>query len=190
MSDEHKTDDNNASDNQGDENQTDNQNNDDNNSSENKPADNSDNQSDNNSQDGKNDEKEHNRKGYEKRKQAENQDGVSREEFEKVQESVNNITEENTDLKFRNAHPEVDDNTFQTIKSLSKGSGKDYEDILKDDPVIKGHLETAEAKNRVDGATAAPATKTSTNTNKTDWANMSSEDFQNKKEEVMQRRGD
>lgn len=133
-------------------------------------------------------EKERNRKGYEMRK-GKAETGVSREEFEKLNESVSNITEENKDLKFRNAHPEVDDDTFKTIKSLSKGTGEDYEKTL-DDPIIKSHLETSNAKNRVDGATAPPSTRNKPGGSLPDYRDMSSEDFQKKQEEVLSRRGD
>ena len=133
-------------------------------------------------------EKERNRKGYEMRK-GKAETGVSREEFDKLNDSVVNMTEENKDLKFRNAHPEVDDDTFKTIKSLSKGTGKELEETL-DDPIIKSHLETSNARDRVDGATAPPSTRNKPGGSLPDYQNMSSEDFQKTQEEVLNRRGD
>lgn len=128
------------------------------------------------------DAKEQNRKGYEIRQKVK---GVSREEFEKVQESVSKITEENTDLKFRQIHPEVTDETFNSLKALSKGSGKGYEDSLKD-PAIQALLSVSKSKERVDNATADPATRTS-QPNNNDYANMPLADIAKKADEVRGR---
>lgn len=130
--------------------------------------------------------KEHNRKGYEYRKKAET--GISREEFEKLNQSVQSMAEENKDLKFRNAHPEVDDDVFNSIKALSKGTGKNYEEIITDDPIIKAHLDSSNARSRVNGATATPSGRTSSGTRGKDWANMSPEEFAQAKNEVITRR--
>jgi len=195
MSEEHKTDvdENNAGDNQDDQNtgDSDNQNNDDNQSSDQKPADNSnqDNNSDNQSnQDNQDDSKEHNRKGYEKRKGAET--GVSREEFDDLKEDVTTVKGENEKLKFQKANPWCTDELYNSLEAQSKGSSKSKEDIIKDDPVWKNYLDTTDAKNQVDEATAPPSTRTTSGNNKSDYKDMSSEDFQAKREEVLQRQGE
>ncbi len=125
----------------------------------------------------------HNRKGYEIRKGKEK--AVSREEFDKVQKSVEQITEENTDLKFLKAHPELEGEAFNSLKALSKGSGKSYEECLKD-PVIQNYLETNKSKSRVGSATVEPSTRTSP-TNGNDYANMPLADIAKKAEEVRGR---
>lgn len=132
--------------------------------------------------------KEHNRKGYEirKGKEAEKQ-GVSREEFDSLNSKVNSITEENTDLKFRNAHSEITDEEFNSIKAHAKGTGKSYEETLKD-PIFQKYFEDKDTKGRVDRATTSPSTRTGAGESKPDFPNMSSQDFASYKQKVLVRR--
>lgn len=136
------------------------------------------------------DPKEHNRKGYEQRKQAETKDGVSREEFEKLNETVSNMAGENEQLKFQKANPWCTDELYKSLDAQSKGSGVAKDEIIKNDPIWKNYIDSSEAKSRVDGATASPSTKTSPGNKFPDYTNMSSEDFLKQKESVLQRRGD
>ncbi len=129
------------------------------------------------------DAKERNRKGYELRKGKEKP--VSREEFESVQNSVSKITEENTDLKFRQIHPEITDEAFNSLKALSKGSGKNYEESLKD-PAIQALLDATKSKAKVDNATAEPSTRTAS-ASSNDYANMPLAEISKKAQEVRGR---
>jgi len=132
--------------------------------------------------------KEEARKAYELRQQKKAEKGVSREEFEDVKKTVSSITEENNDLKFRNNHPGITDEEFNSIKAHAKGTSKSYEDTLKD-PVFEKYFKDRDIKTRVDRATPPPSTKTGQGNSNPDIANMSSKEFSDYKNQVLTRRG-
>lgn len=130
------------------------------------------------------DKKEEARKAFELRQQKKAEKGVSREEFDEVKKTVSSITEENKDLKFRNDHPGITDEEFNSIKA----HGPDYEKTLED-PVFKNYFKDKDTKTRVDGATPPPSTKTGqVNSGQNDWANMPSDEFRQKKNQVLTKR--
>ena len=132
------------------------------------------------------DKKEEARKAFEMRQAKKSSASVSREEFEALKSDTFSIREENATLKFRNAHPEITDDEFNSIKAHAKGSGKSNEETLND-PVFKTYFENKDTKDRINGATPAPSTQTKSSGGKPDWANMAPEEFQAKQDEVLRR---
>lgn len=133
-----------------------------------------------------NDSKERNRQGFQKRQEQKAGKGVSREEFENLRNDITSMKEENTDLKFRNAHPEISDEDFNFIKAQSKGSGKTYDEVMQN-PIVKNYLETNDARSRNDRATPPPSSRPGGSSTQSDWHNMPSDEFAKKKEEILRR---
>lgn len=135
------------------------------------------------------DEKDKNREGYKIRQSQkavkESKIDTLTKQVENLTSTVESLTQNSKDLDFRKAHPEINDDLFNLIKSSSKGSGKSYEDMLND-KVIKSALEVTTSKSRVEGATPAPSTKTSPGGTKNVW-DETEEEFDNHQEEVLRR---
>jgi hypothetical protein len=135
---------------------------------------------------GQDDPKEHNRQGYEIRKKKEVEQ-VKQEEFEEYKQKVEAMEAENEKLKFQQAHPEITDDLYQTLEAQAKGSDQTKEDILNNNPLWKGYLETAQATQRVEGAEPSPSARTGTATsNKSAW-DMDEDEFKQKMNEVKSR---
>jgi hypothetical protein len=135
------------------------------------------------------DPKEKARKGYELRtsaKKKEEEVSLSKK-LEEVSSKVDQLTAEKNDLEFRRNNPNVSDDLFNLIKSTAKGSGKDYNEVLKD-PVIARVLETESVKQRISGAVSAPSTRTSAGGAKSVW-DMTDEEFKQYQTEVLLRGG-
>lgn len=133
--------------------------------------------------------KEEARKAYELRQQKKAEKGVTREEFEEMKNTVTSITDKNKDLEFRNNHPGITDEEFNSIKAQSKATGKEYEDVLKNDPIVSGYFKDKDTKTRVDAATPPPSTKTGQGSSNPDIQNMSSQEFADYKNKVLMKRG-
>lgn len=135
------------------------------------------------------DDKEKNRKGFEIRQQqkAKKESVITSlsKEIKELKETVSSLTENSKDSEFRKTHSEISDELFNIIKLASKGSGKSYDECLND-PIIKASLETSQSKSRIDKSTPPPSTKTSPG-GKTDFSNMSSDEFREYQEEVLRR---
>lgn len=127
--------------------------------------------------------KEHNRKGFEGRQQKKAEKPVSREEFEELNKKLSSIEDEKKDLKFRNDHPGITDEEFNSIKA----HGPDYEKTLED-PVFKNYFKDKDIKTRVDRATAPPSTKIGNGSSNPDIPNMSKSEFADYKNQVLTRR--
>ncbi|MBI5402489.1 MAG: hypothetical protein HY959_03750 [Ignavibacteriae bacterium] len=137
----------------------------------------------------KKDIKDHNRKGYEKRH---SKDGVSREEHEHTVSRLDKIEEENKDLKFRQVHPELTDDIFNSLKALCKGSGIEYDEGLKN-PVIQIAIDTAKSKERVDGASSTnPSTKSKSSgaSGSPNWSEIpaGSKEFEDERARILSER--
>lgn len=131
---------------------------------------------------GKPDDKEKNRKGYQMRQEKKQEASLSKD-VESLKSTVSKMEEDNADLKWRLAHPNVTDELFNSIKSLAKGSSKSLDDAMND-PVIQSFIKTGEAKERISGATADPSTKVGgTSTSK--YSEMTSEEFREAKNKVL-----
>jgi hypothetical protein len=127
--------------------------------------------------------KEEARKAYELRQQKKAEKGVSREEFEELNKKISSIEDEKKDLQFRNNHPGITDEEFNSIKA----HGPDYEKTLND-PVFEKYFKDKDIKTRVDRATAPPSTKIGQGNSNPDVANMSTSEFANHKNQVLMRR--
>lgn len=69
---------------------------------------------------------------------------VTKEEFEKD--------------RLRRQYSYLEDDEFDFINAQAKGSGKSFNDVLES-PIVKTHLESVNALNRIVGATSSPSTR-------------------------------
>ena len=60
----------------------------------------------------------------------------------------------------RQRYPNLSDEIYNSINALAKAEGKSFEETIDNNPMAKSYFNDAEARERLNGATIAPSTRT------------------------------
>lgn len=116
----------------------------------------------------------------------------NKDDLSSVKDELTQTKQEITEFKFRQSHSHLADDEFNFVKTYAKGAGKSLEEAYKDETfqqVFQAFKRDRAARDRVERGTPSPSSRTKSGS-LPDWQNMSPDEFQQKKREVLRRRGD